>query len=238
MWIRTFSRLSVFFVAFAFSISAWSIDGPTLKLRRECRKEQFQKFSSLAGEVSKIVDGDTIGFLYRGGDYRIRMVGIDTAETHFQGKSQGYWGDVAHDRLSQVLPLGASVKILLSGEKCDHFGRILGEVIYEKENLNNRMLAEGLAVNYCIWPDDGCLEKSDLVRPNTENRRGIFSGAPAVELPYIWRDQMRGTAPHRYLGSLRSHEVYPPGSFDKVPAADRVFFNLKKDVAPPYFFVE
>ncbi len=203
-----------------------------------CSKEEFASISSLQGSITKVVDGDTVGILLRGGNYRIRMVGIDTPETHFQGQSQGYWGDVAAERLTRLLALGTRVRVRLSGEKCDSYGRILGEVFIAEKSMNDAQLISGHAVNYCIYPDEGCLEKSDLVREAIQKGRGFYGAHPRLEqLPYVWRDTIRGTAPHRFLGNLRTHRVYPPGSFRSVPIADRIFFNTEADIVAPYFLV-
>jgi hypothetical protein len=110
-------------------------------------------------------------------------------------------------------------------------------VIYQGENLNIRMLSEGMAVNYCYWPED-CTEKADHARNAIENQLGMFSGKPFVQLPYIWRTEIRNGAHHRWLGNSRTGEVYPPGSFDRVPIADRVFFNDKEQIQPPYYLAE
>lgn len=205
-------------------------------IKATCSKSQFAKVEEIRGSITKVVDGDTVGILYRGVDYRIRMVGIDTPETHFQGKSQGYWGEEAHARLEKMIPIGTEVRVELSGEKCDSYGRILGEVYAGEVSANEAQLRNGMAVNYCIYPDAGCLEKSDVVWSAIRRGKGIYGAKPRLDqLPYQWRDTIRGTAPHRYLGNLRTHRVYPPGSFRSVPIADRIFFNTEADIRPPYF---
>lgn len=223
------------------SATAWAAPGDPSpeSIRRTCNSQQFSKIHWIEGSITKVVDGDTVGLLYQGGDYRIRMVGIDTPETHFLGKSQGYWGEEAHSFLERLLPIGAPVRVALKGDKCDSYGRILGDVFYRGKSMNDAQLSAGLAVNYCIYPDEGCLEKSDVLREAMKKGRGFYGGKPRLEqLPYVWRDTIRGTAPHRYLGNLRTGRVYRPGSFRSVPIADRIFFNRTEDIQPPYFLAE
>jgi endonuclease YncB( thermonuclease family) len=205
----------------------------------ECSKQIFSKLNDINGTITKVVDGDTVGILFRGEDFRIRMVGIDTPETNFRGKSQGYWGEAAKENLERLLPVGTRIHVELAGEKCDAHGRILGEVTIDGSSLNERQLKEGLAVNYCIYPDEGCREKSDIIREAIQKGKGFFGGKPRLDqLPYQWRDTVRGTAPHRYIGNLRTYKVYRPGSFRSVPVADRIFFETANDVVPPYHLID
>jgi micrococcal nuclease len=225
---------------------AWAWDIPNLisisGLRapsqvKSCEPDTFAKYSNIRGKVSKVVDGDTIGILWQDNEYRIRMVGIDTPELHYLGKDQGPWAVAAQEHLAMLIPVGTSVTVSLKGEKCDHYGRILGEVFWSKQNINDLMLADAYAVNYCIFPDNGCDEKASLVWPNLRNQKGIFADEN-LELPYLWRVRVSGRTHVRYIGNIESHEVFPPGSFEHVDVPDRVFFNEKRDIRPPYYNAE
>jgi endonuclease YncB( thermonuclease family) len=189
----------------------------------------------VVGEIKSVVDGDTVHVTGKDNkNYKIRMVSIDAPETNYEGKSQGYWGEAAHDRLAELLPVGTEVRVELDATPCDQYGRILGHVWKGKQNINRQMVADGFAVNYCIYPNvRHCEEFGELTDKNQVAKKGVFSD-PGFELPYEWR-RLTGKRPfEKFVGSIESHDVYKPGSYDRVSVGQRVFFMKEKDIQPPF----
>ena len=202
----------------------------------KCTATEWQGIESIPATVEKVVDGDTIKITYQDQTYNIRMLSIDTPETHFQGKSQGYWGDQAANHLATLVPEGSEVEVVFDEEKCDRFGRLLAYVFKDGQNINLEMVQSGLAVNYCIAPNVMyCKEFGAAVDRNVKKKRGIF-GDSGVEVPYEWRRQMSHRPHEKYIGNIETKLVYAPGSLDQVPLAKRIFFMRKKDVSAPYSF--
>jgi len=202
----------------------------------KCTSRDWQNVESIPAIIEKVVDGDTIKISYQDEIYNIRMLSIDTPETHFQGKSQGYWGDQAAEELATLVPRGSKVEIVFDEEKCDRYGRLLAYVFKDGVNINLEMVKSGLAVNYCIAPNVMfCKEFGTAVDRNIKKKQGIFSDS-TLELPYEWRRQMSRRPHEKYIGNLDTKLVYAPGSLDQVPVGKRIFFMKRQDVSAPYSF--
>jgi len=189
------------------------------------------------GAVERGADGDTFTVKTRDGSYKVRMIGIDTPETHYMGETQGEWGDKASDRLGELLPRGTQVRLELSPSVCDSYGRVLAHVFVGKSHVNRTMVEEGLAVNYCLFPSVAhCEELGALTTAAIEAQIGMFSD-PNVELPYDFRRRISNRQPTSFVGSTLTKEVFRPGNQDRVPVGERIFFQ-NENVPPPYRVVD
>ncbi|MGE3260478.1 MAG: thermonuclease family protein [Bacteriovoracia bacterium] len=188
--------------------------------------------------VDRVVDGDTVIIRVPTGTYSVRMMGIDTPETHFMGKSQGEWGDKAAELLSDLLPVGTKVRLEYTAESCDAHGRLLAHVFKGKLHTNAEMVKQGLAANYCVAPSfEYCREIGNHVANAIKYRLGMFADSNA-ELPYDFRRRIGGNEQRSFVGNLSTKEVLTPGHQDDVPVAERVFFYRQSDVKAPYFIAK
>jgi endonuclease YncB( thermonuclease family) len=124
-----------------------------------------ERFAPEACEIQMWEDGDTPTALCGPGREKhvVRMLGIDTAESGFDDNSRrrgGYqvelWGmtlaqvfacgQAATRRVKELCPAGSPVD-LIGGER-DKYGRRLAYVICRGVNLNQKLVAEGLAGRY------------------------------------------------------------------------------------------
>lgn len=100
--------------------------------------------------VTKVYDGDTItvdfdlGFGIILKKQKIRLLGINTPEVRGSEKPQGI---ISRDALRQRI-LGKVVTIKTSKDKKGKYGRWLGEVFVEEENINQWLITEGYAKEY------------------------------------------------------------------------------------------
>ena len=100
--------------------------------------------------VKEVYDGDTITVDFELGfgiilkSQKIRLIGINTPEIRGKSKPEGL---VSRDALRERI-LGKFVTIKTSKDKKGKFGRWLGEVFMEEENINLWLLAEGYAKVY------------------------------------------------------------------------------------------
>ncbi|NUM89640.1 MAG: thermonuclease family protein [Bdellovibrionales bacterium] len=217
-------------MALALLLAITSARADTDSYREDCDR---QNPPPAQVQVERVVDGDTIYVRSGKKSWSVRMLGIDTPETHYLGKSQGYWGEKAHERLEELLPVGSKVRLEFTDEICDQNRRVLAHVWKGKRYVHEVMVEEGLAVNYCYFPNlEHCGALGDAANESVAERRGFF-GDPSVELPYIWRRRIRGEASKSLVGDRDTHLVYGFDEIDRVPVGNRVFFsNGKKPPAP------
>tara|TARA_R110002153_G_scaffold250678_1_gene407489 strand:+ start:110 stop:532 length:423 start_codon:yes stop_codon:yes gene_type:complete len=122
--------------------------------------------------VNRVVDGDTIdvildlGFdiLYRS---RVRLYGIDTPESRTRDKDEKVRGKLASAFLKEAVDNGSKVVIetKLKDSK-GKFGRVLGNVMVDGVNINQKMIDNYLAVAYFGQSKDD-IELEHLVNRET-----------------------------------------------------------------------
>lgn len=222
--------------AFLLSLPLFSVAADlTLEEKSKCSpKTPIEKTAT----VVRTYDGDTVLVKTKSAQYSIRMVGIDTPETHFMGHSQGEWGDRAKEKLSELLPPNTRVRLEFGNSQCDMYGRGLAHIFVGKTHVNFEMAKEGLAANYCVYPSMAhCAEIGQQTKRAMERRIGMFSD-PQMELPYDFRRRIKGRPQNSYVGNLKTKEVFKPGNQEMVPVEDRVFFYREDQVQPPFQVAE
>lgn len=236
MKVRFFPSLLV--LSLAFSISSLADepqqDGGLAAQKALCKKLTTTQGSTLRATVVRGVDGDTVKVAIQGHEISVRMMGIDTPETHYMGKSQGEWGEYAAEVLRDYLPEGAAATLEFDRERCDSYGRILAFVHSQGRNVNEQMLRDALAVNFCMFPSVKYCEKfARIVEGAVAARAGIF-GVKGLALPYVWRREVSGRPYERPVGNVFTHKVYAPDQMGRVRIAQRIFFDSEDDVRYPY----
>jgi len=111
-------------------------------------------------EVVKVVDGDTIDVLIDLGfdltkKERIRLAGIDTPESRTRNLEEKKMGLEAKEYLQNKLDNCNDLRV--KTEKDGKYGRMLGWLHGNDENINNIMVTEGYA-----WEYDGGTKKKSL----------------------------------------------------------------------------
>jgi micrococcal nuclease len=180
------------------------------------------------------VDGDTVHITVSTGTYSVRFMGIDTPETHFLGKSQGKWGDLASAEMARMLPVGTAVTLEFGAEPCDMHGRVLADIFVGNVHTNAEMVKQGLAVNYCVAPEfKYCDEFARDTQNAIDHKLGMFSD-PTAELPYDFRRRISNQEQRSYVGNIQTKVVLTPGHQNDTPVADRVFFFTPDLIVAPY----
>jgi micrococcal nuclease len=101
--------------------------------------------------VTNVYDGDSItvildyGFNLKRLEVKVRLWGIDTPEIRGEERPDGL---VSQAWLREKLPEGTEVILKTHYDKTGKYGRILAEVFLDGVNLNDQLLAEGLAEPY------------------------------------------------------------------------------------------
>jgi endonuclease YncB( thermonuclease family) len=126
--------------------------------------------------VVSVHDGDTVLCLDQGNSQqKIRLVGIDAPET---GQA---FGTKSRDAL-RALVLEKSVTVHVEGE--DRYGRLLGSLEIDGDDVALRMLTAGLAWHFKRFSDDEELAAAE--RNARAARRGLWADPEPVP-PWEWR---------------------------------------------------
>jgi micrococcal nuclease len=103
--------------------------------------------------ITRVVDGDTVdaeidcGFdiIYKS---RIRLYGIDTPESRTRDLDEKARGKLASQFIKDKIAEAKLVKVKTKLDKKGKFGRVLGSIIADNEDLNELMVKNYLAVAY------------------------------------------------------------------------------------------
>jgi micrococcal nuclease len=98
--------------------------------------------------VVEVVDGDTlVVHLARGGDERLRLIGIDTPESVATDRPDECFGTEASAQLARLVPVGTRVQVERDVEPRDRYDRLLGYVYRSSDGLfvNHEMVEGGFA---------------------------------------------------------------------------------------------
>tara|TARA_R110002074_G_scaffold255461_1_gene427909 strand:+ start:200 stop:532 length:333 start_codon:yes stop_codon:yes gene_type:complete len=103
-------------------------------------------------KLDRVVDGDTIDAMIDLGfdiwvHKRIRLEGIDAPETRTRDLAEKEQGYVTKDRLTGLLEASNGEFVVVS-HGVGKYGRCLGTIIIEDENINELLIREGLAEVY------------------------------------------------------------------------------------------
>jgi endonuclease YncB( thermonuclease family) len=138
-----------------------------------------------SGKVVSIADGDTIRVLHNGKEEEIRLYGIDTPEI---GQA---FGQRAKDLTSALV---AGRKIEVQQKDIDSYGRTVGLVFVDGNNLNELIVKNGSAWVYqqhCR--ENFCSTWSKLQAKARDQKKGLWGEAIIVP-PWDWRHQSRQSA--------------------------------------------
>ena len=139
----------------------------------------FLSFSTITFsgyQVVDVVDGDTLWFLDDGIKEKLRLSQIDAPES-----SQPFGLEAT--KLLEKLILNKEISITLQSKK-DRYGRYLGEVFINDENINKLLVRNGLAWVYDRYvTDDSYYEDLEIAK---NKRINIWSDNKQIS-PWEWR---------------------------------------------------
>ncbi len=143
--------------------------------KQESKKTVFQSGKKqlsttvITGNVTKVIDGDTITIKTTNGKVKIRLAQIDAPETsHFGSKAQPYGKEAA----LFLTGLVANRFVRVETETVDQYGRNVGTVYVDGNNINREMVKNGYAWVYREYAHDSTL--SDLEKDARERHIGLW----------------------------------------------------------------
>lgn len=130
--------------------------------------------ATLTGRVVKVTDGDTINVLdHTNSQHRIRLQGIDAPE-----RKQAY-GNASRKHLASLV---AGKTVTVEWDKKDRYGRIVGFVIVDGQDMNLEQLKAGMAWFYRYYQKELSPERrrlyaqaEDEARANNQAQGGAVS---------------------------------------------------------------
>jgi len=135
----TRSRVVVVAIIAAASLGGW-------------RLGQARHSATAAWTVVGVIDGDTIAVARGTETDTVRLLGIDTPETHHPTKAVECFGPEAASYTDQQL-LGRSVQLEADIEERDRYDRRLAYVVVDGERFNDELLRRGYARLLVIEPN-------------------------------------------------------------------------------------
>jgi micrococcal nuclease len=135
----TRSRVVVVAILAAASLGGW-------------RLGQAQRTATAAWTVVDVVDGDTIHVARGGATDTVRLLGVDTPETHHPRKPVECFGPEASAYTDSQLR-GRAVQLEGDIEERDRYGRRLAYVIVDGARFNDDLLRRGYARLLVIEPN-------------------------------------------------------------------------------------
>ena len=106
--------------------------------------------------VDAVVDGDTIDVHIGDRDERVRLIGIDTPETHVTDGPPECFGPEASAFTASLLPVGSEVRLERDIVGRDDYGRLLAYVYLLDDGslVNETLVRQGYARPLTIAPND------------------------------------------------------------------------------------
>ena len=100
-------------------------------------------------DVVRVSDGDTLWIDHRGTEYKVRMIGINSNELQGDNGQPECAAEDARERLTQLVE-GKQVTFIFddSQDRQDRYGRLLGYIERNNEDVGNILIREGLAKEF------------------------------------------------------------------------------------------
>lgn len=136
----------------------------------------------IAGKVVKVSDGDTVTLLVNGSEtIKVRLSEIDAPETNQP------WGNKSKQALSLLI---ATKNVTVSTTGKDRYGRTLGTIYLQQENINKLMVQNGDAWAYTKYVAD---QEYFLLQDHAKTQNvGLWSmSADQITPPWEWRQKSK-----------------------------------------------
>lgn len=174
-------KLACVLVLFVLVSVGISLLGESREKDEAVRREDIP--ASVSGRVRQVFDGDTLAVRTVERPYiRIRLYGVDAPE-HGQP-----YGEQAKSALKRIV---GGKDVFIKIKNMDQYGRLVGEVFLEKQNVNEELVRNGdvwVYRSFCQEPEKGrWLELEKMAR---REKKGLW-GLSDPEAPWKWRREHR-----------------------------------------------
>jgi micrococcal nuclease len=132
----------------------------------------------LPATITKNIDGDTLDINLNGKEEKVRMLCVDTPETHHPRLGVQPFGPEAAEYTKKILPVGTKVEIETGiGGGRDKYGRLLAYIYVDGKMFNEMLLEKGLArVAYIYAPNTKYVDEFYAIQKIAQKKGiGIWS---------------------------------------------------------------
>ncbi|MGG1399272.1 thermonuclease family protein [Bacillus salipaludis] len=132
----------------------------------------------LPATIVKNVDGDTVVIKLNSREEKVRMLCVDTPETHHPRLGVQRFGPEASAYTQKILPVGKKVQIETGiGDGRDKYGRLLAYIYVDGKMFNEMLLEKGLArVAYIYAPNTKYVDQFYAIQKKAQKKGiGIWS---------------------------------------------------------------
>ncbi|MDP3701707.1 MAG: thermonuclease family protein [Hylemonella sp.] len=147
--------------------------------------------ATIVHSVERVVDGDTVVVVVKAGGGRttIRLASIDAPELKMS------YGNASRHALERLL---ADQDVQVRLQKKDRYGRWVGALIVNGEDINLKMVALGWAWHYTQYAKEQPSEEASLYAEAQKSAEqahlGLWHGAAPIP-PWDWRQRCRHGSP-------------------------------------------
>lgn len=151
----------------------------------------------LPAVITKNIDGDTVQVNINDRTETIRMLCVDTPETHHPRLGVQPFGPEASAYTKKILPVGTKVQIEPGiGDGRDKYGRLLGYIYINGKMFNKMLLEQGLArVAYVYAPNTKYVDDFYSIQKTAQEKGiGIWSIENYAQADGYHKEEAGGTA--------------------------------------------
>ncbi len=151
----------------------------------EASREGMYPNGFIQAKVSKVTDGDTLEISYRGKEYKVRLLDVDTPESVKPGTPvQPYAKEASRYTGDKVL--NRQVRLVFDKGLKDRYERLLAFVILEDGTfLNAALVSEGYARVETVSPNTTHKKYFEgLQEEAINNKKGLW-GLPEEKQPFV-----------------------------------------------------
>lgn len=149
------------------------------------QEEGIVPFGHISATVTKVTDGDTIRIDYKGQEYKVRLLDIDTPESVKAGVDKQPYSEEASNKSKEDLT-GKTVKLIFEKDTTDQYDRLLAYVVLEDGTFYNAFMVEnGYAI--CVFYNPNTLLKDyfkQLMDSAIDNKKGFWQ-LPENQRPFV-----------------------------------------------------
>jgi micrococcal nuclease len=127
----------------------------------------------LTATIIKNIDGDTVEISLNGKEEKVRMLCVDTPETHHPRLGVQPFGPEASNFTKETLYVGRKIQVELGiGGGRDKYGRLLAYIYVDGKMFNEILLEKGLArVAYIYAPNTKYVDEFYAIQKKSTTKR-------------------------------------------------------------------
>ena len=178
----------------------------------------------LPATIVKNIDGDTVAINVNGKDETVRMLCVDTPETHHPRLGVQPFGPEASDFTKKTLYPSRKVQIELGiGGGRDKYGRLLAYIYVDGKMFNEMLLEEGLArVAYVYAPNTKYVDQFYALQKEAQQKGiGIWSIEDYAKEDGFHPKSVNGSSQQSSTDSNTSSTSQSGGNFQNNPSDDQ-----------------